>query len=568
MATPLPSGSHQIRIRFDTRISLRDGVRLAAHVYQPAGAGPWPAVVVRTPYNKNNADTHEIGRWWAGRGYAYVIVDVRGRGDSEGDFTPYRRDGLDGYDTIEWVAAQPWCTGAVGTRGGSYLGHVQWLAALEQPPHLRAMVVLVTPSDPFVEWPTGTHGPMHLCWLHLTADRVNQYMEAVDWARVYEHLPLRTMDEQAGRHSAQWRTELDHTTRDEYWAPLCYQSRFERVTVPVLHISGWYDDEQIGTPLNYAGMRARGGSPQARAHQKLLMGPWGHAVNKTSKLGEVDFGPQAQIDLRAAEERWLARWLKDEDNGVEREPRVRLFVMGRNAWRDEDDWPLARAVPTHFYLHSAGNANGVFGDGRLDRTAPGDEPPDRFTYDPRRPVPFITEPLSSQIGGPDDYSALIRRGDLLWYVSEPLASELEVTGPLRLELYAASSARDTDFTALLCDVWPTGFAQRLADGIVRARFREGFDAERLIEPGRIYPYTIDLWHTSQVFQPGHRIGLMIASSSFPKFDRNLNTGESLADGVGLQTAEQTILHSAEHPSCLVLPLVLADGAAETPGAGA
>jgi putative CocE/NonD family hydrolase len=380
-------------------------------------------------------------------------------------------------------------------------------------------------------------------------------MEAVDWAHVYEHLPLRTMDEQAGRVSAQWREELDHPTLDDYWQPLCYQDRLERVNVPVLHISGWYDDEQIGTPRNFAAMRARAATPEARDHQKLLMGPWGHAVNKTGKLGEVDFGPQALIDLRAYQERWFARWLKGEGNGVEREPRAHIFVMGANAWRDEDDWPPARAQATPFYLHSAGRANGAFGDGALSAEAPLGEPPDAFDYDPQRPVPFITEPLSSQIGGPDDYSGLIRRGDLLWYVSAPLEQALEVTGPLSVVLYAASSAPDTDFTALLCDVWPTGFAQRLADGIVRARYRNGLQRAEPIEPGRVYRYTIDCWHTAQVFLPGHRIGVMIASSAFPKYDRNLNTGGSLADGTEMAVAHQRVFHDAERASHVLLPVM-------------
>lgn len=544
-----------ISIRFDLRVPTRDGITLSADVYCPEGSGPWPAIVLRTPYNKSGANQLELGRWWAEHGYAVVYNDVRGRGDSDGTFTPYRHDGRDGYDTIEWAAVQRWCDGNVGTLGSSYLARVQWLAALEQPPHLRAMIVVVTPSDPFVESPTGTQGPMHLCWLHYTSGRVNQNMDAVDWPRVYEHLPLRTMDEAAGRESAHWREELDHVTLDDYWAPLCYQSRFDRVTVPVLHISGWYDDEQIGTPRNYAGMVASAGSPDARRAQRLLMGPWGHSVNETARLGEVDFGPQALIDLRGYEQRFFARWLKRADNGLDREPPVRIFVMGANCWRDEQEWPPARARETRLYLRGAGRANSRFGDGRLAFDRPVQEPPDTFDYDPRRPVPFLTEPTSAQIGGPDDYSGVLQRGDVLWYATEPLANDLEVIGPLAVELYAASSAPDTDFTALLCDVWPTGFVQRLADGIVRARYRDGFAVPALIEPGRVVRYVLDLWHTAQVLRAGHRIGLMVASSAFPKFDRNLNTGGSLADGVEMQIACQTIYHTEEYPSALVLPVV-------------
>lgn len=548
---------HQVWIDFGVRVAMRDGVQLSADVYRPQDSREgerFPAVLLRTPYNKAGEKSVETGKWFAKRGYAVVIMDVRGRGDSDGDFRPYRDEGRDGYDSVAWCADQEWCSGDVATMGGSYLGHIQWLTALQQPPHLVTMIVLVTPSDPFVEWPTGAQSPMHLCWFHYTSGRVNQVMEAVDWSKVYEHLPLMTMDEQAGRINPHWREQLQHTRLDDYWEPLCYQDKFEQIDLPVMHISGWYDDEQIGTPLNFRGMTEGAASEFARRNQKLLMGPWGHRVNTTSKLGEVDFGPQALIDLRGVQLAWLDRWLKDRQPPEEEDP-VRIFVMGRNEWRHEKEWPLARTEWTHFYLHSEGSANSRFGDGSLSTEAPGVQPPDRYRYDPARPVPFITEPVSSQIGGPDDYAAIERRDDVLVYVTPPLETEMEITGPIRLQLYAASSAVDTDFTAKLVDVHPTGFVQRLCDGIVRARFRDGMRNPQLIEPEKIYQYSIDLWNTSQVFFKGHRIGLEIASSAFPKFDRNLNTGEDLATGTRMVTAQQTVYHDAEHPSALVLPLI-------------
>ncbi|MCA1599608.1 MAG: CocE/NonD family hydrolase, partial [Chloroflexi bacterium] len=345
---------HQVWIDFDRRVPMRDGLTLSADVYRPKGEGRHPAILLRTPYVKSDKRAAQSARYYVERGYVVVWMDVRGRGDSGGVFTPYRNDGRDGYDAIEWCAAQPWCDGNVGTMGGSYLGRIQWLAALEQPPHLRAMIVAVTPSDPFVESPTGTPGPMHLCWNHLTSGRTAQNMEAVDWMAVYEHLPLLTMDERAGRHNEAWREAVGHEYLDEYWRAICYQDKFDQIALPVLHISGWYDDEQIGTPLNYRGMVAHAATPDARASQRLLMGPWPHGVNSVSKLGEIDFGPTAIIDLDAYQVRWFDRWLKGV--GVEEAPAppVRIFIMGENRWRDEQEWPLARAQDMPFYLHSGG----------------------------------------------------------------------------------------------------------------------------------------------------------------------------------------------------------------------
>ncbi|MFL5806926.1 MAG: CocE/NonD family hydrolase [Roseiflexaceae bacterium] len=547
--------AHEVWIDFDRRVPMRDGVTLSADVYRPQGDGHHPVILHRTPYLKTSQSALDQARYFAERGYAYVWMDVRGRGDSDGAFVPYRNDGRDGYDAIEWCAAQPWSDGNIGTIGGSYGGRIQWLAALEQPPHLRTMIVSVTPSDPFVEWPTGTPGPMHMCWIHMTSGRALQNTAAVDWMAVYEHLPLLTMDERAGRYSQQWREDLAHEQLDDYWRVIAYQDKFERVAVPVLHISGWYDDELIGTPLNYIGMVAQAATPAARAGQKLLIGPWGHQANKTAKIGEVDFGPDALIDLNGYQLRWFDRWLKGADNSVDREPPVRIFIMGENRWRDEHEWPPARAQQTSFYLHSGGRANSRFGDGMLSTAAPGAEPPDGYAYDPARPTPFITDAVSNQIGGPDDYAAIQRRDDVLVYATAPLEQDVEVAGPVRVELYAGSSAPDTDFMAMLLDIHPSGFAQRLCDGMVRARFRDGMDRPTPIEPGHVYRYAIDCWSTAQLFRKGHRIAVQIASSAFPKYERNLNTGESLATGTRMAVAEQRIYHDAAHPSRIVLPII-------------
>jgi hypothetical protein len=532
---------------------MRDGVELSADVYRPDVSGKFPVIINRTPYTKTNA--LNFAKYFVSHGYVFVAMDVRGRGDSDGKFVPYVNDGQDGYDAIEWCAAQDWSTGKVGTIGGSYNGRIQWLAAVKQPPHLTAMIALVSPSDPFVEWPTGQPLPMDISWYHFTAGHVSQNMEAVDWKKLYWYLPLVTMDEAMGRPNPLWKEEVEHSKLDSWWEPYRYQNKYDRVRVPVLGISGWYDDEQVGTPLNFIGMTTKGADQQIRRSQKLMMGPWPHAINSTAKLGEVDFGATAVIDMNAYWLRWFDYWLKGIDNGVMNEPPVRIFVMGQNAWRDENEWPLARTQWTKYYLHSKGHANTLLGDGMLSVVEPTNEPADSYTYDPANPVTFITDASFAQIGGPDDYREIEKRNDVLVYTTELLTEDIEVCGPVKVRLSAASSARDTDFMAKLIDVWPNGFAQRLTDGMVRARFREGMDKPSLIEPGRSYDYDLDLWNTCQLYQKGHRLRVEISSSAFPKYDRNLNTGEPLGTTTRMVTAAQKIFHERERLSYITLPIV-------------
>ena len=535
-------------------VPMRDGVELATDIHLPGSGEPVPVVLGRTPYNKNNPAFRKLATAWNARGYAFLIQDVRGRGDSDGLFSPYRNEGRDGHDFIEWAAQQEWCDGNVATQGASYGGRISWLTALEQPRHLRAMIVSVSPSDPFVEWPTCGETPMSVSWFRLVDRRLMQSAEGIDWMSAYQHLPLQTMDEAAGFSSPHWREALAHTVRDAFWEPLRYQNRFAELDVPVLHISGWYDDEQIGTPRNFAGMSGEARSEGTRRAQRLVMGPWGHAINSTRQLGEVDFGAAALIDLDG----YMGDWL-DGVLGRAREPEqppVRIFVMGINRWRDEHEWPLARTRFTEYFLRSGGSANSRLGDGTLGTDAAvGEEAPDVYLYDPNRPVPFITAPNSSQIGGPDDYSAVEQRGDVLCYTTDALQDDLAVVGAVRLLLHASSSAVDTDFSAKLVDVHPSGFCQRLCDSIIRARYREGVDRAVLMEPGTVYEFDIDMWNTSQVILAGHRLRLEVSSSAFPKYDRNLNTGEDIGTGTRMQTAENRVWHDAAHPSRLILPIV-------------
>jgi hypothetical protein len=532
---------------------MRDGVELSADIYRPDAPGKYPVILSRTPYTKPGA--YDIAKRFVPKGYVWVAMDVRGRGDSDGKFVPYRNDGVDGYDAIEWCAKQSWATGKVGTIGGSYNGRIQWLTAITRPPHLTTMIAMVTPSDPFVEFPTGLPIPLDISWYHLTAGHLMQNMDAVDWKALTTHLPMYDMDEAAGRPNPLWKEEIDHAQAGPYWEPVRYQNKYDRVQIPVLHISGWYDDEQIGTPLNFIGMTAKSQPESVRGGQKMVMGAWPHAINSVSKMGEVDFGPSDKIDMDDLWLRWFDHWLKGVDNGVGKEAPVRIFVMGSNAWADENDWPMARTQYTKYFLSSDGHANTLNGTGKLTVQTQAQQAADSYTYNPFDPTPFITDSTFAQIGGPDDYREVERRLDVLVYTSDPVGEDTLVCGPIRAQVHAASSAKDTDFTAKLLDVWPNGFAERLTDGMVRARFRQGMDKPELLQPGKVYAYNIDLWNTCQMFLKGHGIRVEISSAAFPKYDRNPNTGDALGKSARMEAAKQQIYHDAEHPSFVLLPIV-------------
>jgi len=545
--TPAPTPT--LTRRFNVRVPLRDGVTLAADLVLPAER-PAPAVVMRTPYGRGGDRATERADAFATAGYAAVWVDVRGRGDSDGEFDPYRNDGLDGVDVIAWAAAQDWCDGAVATYGGSYPGRIQWLTALHQPPALRAMIVLVTPSDPFVENPSGVPGPMHVHWYRMTDGRALQYTEAVDWMEVYGHRPLVELDEVAGFHSALWREECRHPTLDAWWEPLRYQHRIAEVDVPVLHISGWYDDEEIGTPANFAAMTAAG-----RPGQRLLMGPWGHQVNADRRIGEVDFGHESVIDLHAFMTGFLDEMVRGRPP-AESIPPARVFLMGANEWLDLSGWPAPGSAERIWYLDSDGGATSRFGNGRLvDAAPPAGSPPDEWLHDPDRPVPFITGASSAQIGGPDDYAGVETRGDVLVFTSEALTEPLDVIGAVRLIAHVSTSAADADIAAKLLDVHPNGFAQRLCDGLVRLRYRDGPERALPVEPGSVYEVEIPMWDTSQRFLPGHRIRVEIAGSAHPKFAANLGTGGDDTTATEGVIARNVLHHDSDRPSRLVLTVM-------------
>jgi putative CocE/NonD family hydrolase len=367
-----------------------------------------------------------------------------------------------------------------------------------------------------------------------------------------------------GRKEQFWQDFMDHPENDDYWrlslgeqprAGEMSAARYPQVDVPSLNISGWYDTMQQPTANNYMGM-VQYGPKELRNKHMLIIGPWFHSVGPR-KLGDLDFGEDAEVDFLPVELRWYDYWLKGIDNGILTEPRVNLFVMGRNQWRTENDWPPREAVEKSYYIHSRGRANTRFGDGTLSETPPASEPSDHFTYDPENPVPTFGGNTRSYplIVGPKDQRSLQERQDVLVYTTPELDHDLEVGGRILVKLYASSDALDTDFTGKLVDVYPDGYASILKDGIIRARYRNSFKHQELLTPGSVYEYTIDLWSVCNVFKKGHRIQVEISSSNFPKYDRNPNTGDRFGEDSKLVPAHQTIYHNSRYASHIILPIL-------------
>ena len=537
------------RVERYVEIPMRDEIKILGDMYFPNSEPPYPTIVARTPYGRDEAPYRKFALYFASNGFAYLNSDVRGRGDSEGLFKPYFNDGRDGKDIIDWVSRQRWSNGKVGTVGGSYSARIQWLTALEHPKNLFAMITRVSPSDPFVESPTGVNDPMHISWRYLVSGRTLKSTEDIDWDGVYRTLPLKDMPAAIGLSFPDWEEDFSHQTFDSYWDAMSYQNKFETIDVPTLHISGWYDDEQIGTFINYSGMRTKSSSQKSRDNQAIVIGPWGHNVNQSSKLGEVDFGPDAVIDLDNIELNWFRKWLLDETTRVGK--RAKMFIMGENRWADFDDWPPSGTKPTKLFISSNGRANSRFGDGQIVwKEESISDGKDEFTYDPMDPTPYVTEITSAQIGGPDNFSSIERRDDVLVYTSPPLERDLTLLGAVGADIFMETDVVDTDVMAMLLDVWPNGFSQRLCDGMTRARYRNGMHKAEFLERGKIYEFKIDLWNTGHRIPKGHRLRIDIASAAFPKYSRNLNTGLDLASDSSVKVANTRIIHTKSHPSNL------------------
>ena len=533
---------------------MRDGVKLAADVYQPEGGGKFPVLLQRTPYNR--AGTAGSAARMAAHGYVVIIQDTRGRFDSAGEFYPFRYESPDGYDTVEWAAQLPYANGKVGMFGGSYVGATQMLAAMSSPPHLTAIQPYVTASEYYDGWTYQSGALMEWfasSWSSgLAVDTLRRKAAGledpkawvaqlpVDSYRMLELPPVPAL-------APYFRDWVAHERDDDYWRGWKISDHYATMNVKALHSGGWHDIFLKGTLQNYVGMRAA--SPAA-ADQRLLIGPWAHAATSPEgKIGDVTFGKAAVLDSDETVLRWSDYSLKGERNEYGTGAPVRLFIMGENAWRDEHEFPLARTKYTNYYLHKGG---------QLSVGAPGAEEADGYEYDPAHPAPTIGGRLCCGDAippGPADQRPNEGRPDVLIFSTPALNQDVEVTGWVKATVYASSSAVDTDFTALLVDVEPSGYARFLTDGIVRARYRNSTHQAEPIEPGKIYKYTMDLWATGNLFKAGHKIRLYVSSSNFPRFDRNLNTGETIAGGARMVKASQRIYHDAEHPSALVLPVI-------------
>jgi len=556
----LPVG---IGVRYNVKIPMGDGVQLSADIYYPLGEeAPRPVVLLRTPYDNTTENLVDEGVFYAQHGYVYVAQDVRGRHDSDGVFYPWVNEFNDGHDTIQWIGEQSWCDGNVGMVGSSYAGNVQWQAAVGGSSYLKTIIPRVIGHNLY-EAPHYQGGAFQLgwtaTWIYRTDGRTAQNIDRHNWPQIFGTLPLTELDRRGGKKIGYLHDWIAHPDYDSYWKALAIEERYGDVKVPVFNIGGWYDFFSIGTPLNFIGMRERGGSELGRRNQKMLMGPWVHRASTFSHAGEVDFGGDSVLDLRLIELRWMDRWLRGVSNRIDEEAPLRIFVMGINQWRDEQEWPLARTRYRPFYLHSGGSANSVQGDGSLSAETPDREPLDQYAYDPTFPTPTCggcncCNPEIVPYGAYDQRSVEYRN-DVLVYTSQPLEEDLEVTGPVTATLYASTSAPDTDFTAKLVDVDSDGYAMNLCDGIIRGRYRESRERQQLLEPGRVYEFTIDLGPTSNVFLKGHRIRVDVASSNFPRFDRNLNTGGKFGEDVEMKVAHQQVFHDQTHPSHILLPVI-------------
>jgi len=580
-----------IVVERNVAMQTRDGVTLRADIYHPAADGNYPVLLTRTPYNKDG--TAPFARRAVARGFMVVAQDVRGRFASEGEWYPFQHEIEDGYDAVEWAAALPHSNGKVGMFSGSYVGATQMLAAISHPPHLAGICPIVTASNYHENW--TYQGGAFEQWFNeswsasLAQDTFNRKIAEAKNALVGSTvLPLsqfpifnvKLAPDGAGlTHTLApyFQDWLDHPTYDSYWKQWSIEENYDKIQIPALTITAWYDIFQGGSLRNFTGLRAHAGNEAARKGQQLVVTIGGHS-GWGRKIGEVDFGPGAPFDENAITLDWYDYLFLGKQNQFANGKPVKIFVMGENKWRDEEAWPLERAKESRYFLTANGKANTASGNGLLTqsdsfplspgtRTAHGmaitypipAEVPDTFTYDPANPVPTVGGPLCCDAvhlpAGPRDQKEVESREDVLVYSTPPLERDLEVTGPVTLDLYAKSSVVDTDFTAKLVDVWPNGFAQNLTEGILRASYRESTTEAKPIIPGKVYKYKIDLWSTSNVFLKGHLIRLEISSSNFPRFDRNLNTSKSASTSAVFVKATNTILHDSAHPSALILPIV-------------
>lgn len=579
--------ANRLLIERNVMVAMRDGVKLATDIFRPDDGSAHPVLILRTPYDKSNARSSMAAVFnpvvGAERGYVVVLQDVRGRFLSEGRWVPFVNDRADGYDTVEWAAAQPWSNGSVGIYGASYMGVTALQAAAANPPHLKAAFSYLTGGNYHNGWAYSGGAfelGFNLSWVggSLGWDTLNrlglkdtlrrelaQSLDAIllDPWRVVRQLPLGDIPV-FDSVAPYWRDWLNHPAYDDYWQAVDVVASAADIKVPLLQITGWYDNFQRCHMDLYEQLQQHPCGDIRRSH-RLIIGPWDHWAylsGRPGSAGERQFGasavggPPLTTNLLL---QWFDHWLTGRDSALLDTPRVRYFAMGDNVWREVESWPPPN-TPTRYYLHSGGHANSRFGDGVLGLDLSAVETPDSYNYDPDDPTPSVGGRTMHQMFGPggiQDQARVEERDDVLVYTSPCLTKPLTIAGPVSVKLFTASSAPDTDFTAKLVDVEPSGYCANIAEGIIRARYRNGMTREELLQPGEVAAYTIDLWHTAQTFQAGHRLRLEISSSNFPRFDRNANSAvhPGVATLADLQVAAQQVFHDAERPSYLCLPIV-------------
>jgi putative CocE/NonD family hydrolase len=568
----IPNAKPAPIVKKNVETMMRDGVILRADVMLPSASGKFPVLVYRTPYGKDNAPKE----WTtfdkaAVRGYAVVIQDVRGRYASEGEFDAYRNEGRDGYDTIEWAAAQPWSNGIVGTFGLSYPGAVQWLAAVENPPHLKAMVPAMTFSTPrnfFYSGGVFDGSWVDWIWLNIAPDARRRknlpgpktYKEAAaawktEHERLQNFLPLVDLPDfkEVAPFYYEW---LAHPPADPWWDWAELRDKYDRVHCAVLNISGWYDEAYgpDGATTNFNGLLAsRKGEKDPRT--QTIIGAWTHGELERTKAGDLDFGPDAKVDYDEIILRWMDHYLKGVDNGVEREKPVRIFVMGENKWRGEDSWPLKRATHVIYHLNGFPSSahTGTLAEKLSSELKPEGIQSFQFNSDPAKP---LADPYAEF--GARDYAQFLGRSDLLLFDTEPFAKDTEVTGPIEATIYARADVPDFDLWVRVLDVWPDGRAFNLMSpglDVLRASYRNGSQKPELLTSENIYKLKLDRLLTSNVFKAGHKLRIQISGAFIPHFSRNLQTGQSEITTSKTQAGHIQIYSDPQHPSSIGLPII-------------
>lgn len=541
-------------------VAMRDGVLLATDLYRDDAVQQAPVVLIRTPYDRSSQKG--IAERWVRAGYVFVAQDCRGTRGSDGVLAPYNNEGQDGFDTIEWIIRQPWCNGRVGMVGGSYVGAVQWQAAVENPPGLTVIAPQATWSSFYRNLYLGGAVRLSLIagWLSSNLPRP-EGVQPKEMQDALMRLPLSDVDEAIGWPIPWLDAYLTHPQPDGFWTRLDLTSRLPELQLPTLHVVGFYDFFSRESVDNFVIMQQQAKNPATRKQQRLVLGPWDHGTIGKSKVADVDFGAAAALDVTAIQFDWFDRYLQqDTETSARPFSPVQYFSMGDNAWREAETWPPGGFQPMSFFLHSDGKANTRHGDGKLAREAPtGIQPSDTFRADPSQPVPACpitaTRPIQAAVWGPVDQSALEDRHDVLVYSTPPLEEPLTFAGNLEAKLFVSTDTPDADWVVKMVDVRPDGTAINLATGILRGRYRHSLLKPELMEPGQVYEITVDLGPCAATIAKGHRLRVDICGSLFPLFDRNPNTAEGIF-GNQIATATEQVHHRPGALSRIVLPVSL------------